>query len=320
MARYVIRRLVQMLITLWVIVSLTFVLMHALPGDPFTSPKLPEQIRQNMRIKYGLDKPLYVQYGIYLSNLAHGNLGYSLKYQQRTVNDMIRDGFPYSADLGLRAIAFGVIAGLTLGTLAAFGHDKAIDRSAMVIAVFGISVPGFIVATLLDYFLSARLSLATGAWSFLNAFALPAAGWGSFKQSLMPSFSLGLGVLATMARMMRASVLDVVGQDYIRTARAKGLNSREIIWRHTMRNAILPIVTILGPMIINIITGSVVIETIFSIPGLGRYFVQSIYNNDYTLIMGTTIFYAALLLAALFVVDMLYGVVDPRIRLAGGKE
>ena len=308
MARYVIRRLFQMLITLWVIISLTFVLMHALPGDPFTDPKLPEQIRQNMRIKYGLDKPLYEQYGIYLNNMIHGNFGYSLKYQQRTVNDMIRDGFPYSADLGMRAILFGVVAGLTLGVLAAFGHDKLIDRSAMVVAVFGISVPGFIVATLLDYFFAARLKI------------LPAAGWGSFEQSLMPSFSLGLVVLATMARMMRASVLDVVGQDYIRTARAKGLNSREIIWRHTMRNAILPIVTILGPMVINIITGSVVIETIFSIPGLGRYFVQAIYNNDYTLIMGTTIFYASLLLAALFVVDMLYGVVDPRIRLAGGKD
>lgn len=308
MARYVTRRLAQALVTLWVIITVTFLLMHALPGDPFTDPKLPEQIRQNMRIKYGLDKPLYEQYGIYFNNLFHGNLGYSLKYQQRTVNDMIRDGFPYSADLGMRAILFGVLTGVTLGTLAAFFRDGMFDRTAMVIAVIGVSVPNFIIATLLDYLLAAKLQI------------LPAAGWGSFQQSLMPSFALGLGVVATNARLMRASVLDVVGQDYIRTARAKGLNSREIIWRHIIRNAILPVITVLGPLIVNIVTGSFVIEQVFGIPGLGKYFIQAVYNNDYTLIMGTTIFYSALLIVAILLVDIVYGFVDPRIRLAGGRD
>ncbi|MCL4424416.1 MAG: ABC transporter permease [Firmicutes bacterium] len=309
MTRYIVKRAGYMIATLWVIITLTFVLMHALPGDPFLNPKkVPEPIRQNMLAKYGLDKPLYQQYFIYLENLSRGELGYSLRYTQRTVNDMIRDGFPYSADLGVRALIFAITTGLTLGIIAALNHNRGWDYTAMLVAVFGVSVPNFVVGTLLQYLISVKLRL------------LPVTGWEGFKYTLLPSFALGLWTVALMARMMRTTMLEVLNQDYIKTAKAKGLSSREIVWRHAIRNAILPVVTILGPLVVNIITGTLVIETIFAIPGLGRYYVQSINNLDYPLIMGTTIFYAALLILAIFLVDIAYSFIDPRIRLVGGKE
>lgn len=298
-----------MVLTLWLIITLTFLLMHAVPGDPFTSEKkVPEAIRQNLLHKYGLDLPLHVQYIRYLSNILHGDLGISMRYPNRTVNQIIAQGFPYSADLGIRALVFAISVGLTLGVLAAFYRDRPLDRMAMVIAVIGISVPNFVVGTLLQYLFAVRFKL------------FPVVGWGTFKQSVLPSFALGLGTLAVMARMMRASMLDVLNQDYVRTAQSKGLSNREVILRHTIRNAILPIVTILGPLVVNIITGTLVVERIFGIPGLGKHYVQAVYNLDYTLIMGTTIFYAALLLFAIFLVDIAYGLVDPRIRLVRPKE
>lgn len=309
MLAYTLRRLGYMVFTLWLIITLTFLLMHAVPGDPFTSEKkVPEAIRQNLLHKYGLDLPLHVQYIRYLNNILHGDLGISMRYPNRTVNQMIAQGFPYSADVGARALVFAISVGLTLGVLAAFYRDRPLDRTAMVIAVIGISVPNFVVGTLLQYLFTVRFKL------------LPVVGWGTFKQSILPSFALGLGTLAVMARMMRASMLDVLNQDYVRTAQSKGLSNREVILRHTIRNAILPIVTILGPLVVNIITGTLVVERIFGIPGLGKHYVQAVYNLDYTLIMGTTIFYAALLLFAIFLVDIAYGLVDPRIRLVKPKE
>ncbi|MGE5653969.1 MAG: ABC transporter permease, partial [Bacillota bacterium] len=295
--------------TLWVIVSITFLLMHAIPGDPFRREKaIPPAIMANLKAKYGLDDPWHVQYARWIGNLLQGDLGISMKYTSRTVNEMIRDGFPYSASLGLRALAFAVTFGLCLGILAALNHNGWRDRSAMVIAVIGVSVPGFVIGTLLQYFISVKLDL------------LPVAGWDTWQHRILPPFALGLGTLALMARMMRASMLDVVNQDYIKTAKAKGLAPNEIVWRHTIRNAILPIITILGPLVVNIITGTLVVEQIFGIPGLGKYYTQSINNRDYTLIMGTTVFYAALLLVSMFFVDIAYGLVDPRIRLSQGKE
>lgn len=309
MLAYTLRRFGYMVFTLWLIITLTFLLMHAVPGDPFTSEKkVPEAIRQNLLHKYGLDLPLHVQYIRYLSNILHGDLGISMRYPNRTVNQIIAQGFPYSADVGIRALVFAISVGLTLGVLAAFYRDRPLDRVAMVIAVIGISVPNFVVGTLLQYLFTVRFKL------------LPVVGWGTFKQSILPSFALGLGTLAVMARMMRASMLDVLNQDYVRTAQSKGLSNREVILRHTIRNAILPIVTILGPLVVNIITGTLVVERIFGIPGLGKHYVQAVYNLDYTLIMGTTIFYAALLLFAIFLVDIAYGLVDPRIRLVKPKE
>lgn len=309
MLSYTLKRTVYMLITLWVIVTLTFFLMHMIPGDPFTSEKrVPEQIRQNMLAKYHLDKPLIVQYGYYLNDLVHGDLGISLKYLNRTVNEVIADGFPASFQIGMQSVVIGVFLGLILGIVAALNRNGTWDYISMFLAIIGRSVPNFIIATLLQFWIASKLR-----W-------LPVSGWGAFKYSILPSIALSFASLAIISRMMRASMLDVIGQDYIKTAKAKGLSPIQIIWKHMIRNAIMPVITILGPLIAAIVTGTFVIEGIFGIPGLGKYFVQSIYNNDYTMILGTTIFYSAILVVMMFIVDITYGFIDPRIRLAkGGK-
>ncbi|MGB4433431.1 MAG: ABC transporter permease, partial [Bacillota bacterium] len=216
--------------------------------------------------------------------------------------------FPTSAVLGIEALVFAVTLGLALGIIASLYRGQALDYVAIIIAVIGVSIPNFIVASVLQYIFGFKLGI------------LPIARWESFKHTILPAFALGLGTLATMTRMMRSSMLEVLNQDYIRTAKAKGLNSAQIIWGHGVRNAILPIVTILGPLIAGITTGTLVIERMFGIPGLGKYFVDSIYNRDYPMIMGTTVFYSALLLFMNFLVDIAYGFIDPRIRLARGKE
>ncbi|SFE72546.1 oligopeptide transport system permease protein [Thermoanaerobacter thermohydrosulfuricus] len=309
MLRYTLERTIYMIITLWVIVTLTFFLMHMIPADPFTSEKrVPEQIRQNMLAKYHLDKPLIVQYGYYLKNLLHGDLGISLKYLNRTVNEIIANGFPASFQIGMQSIILGVFLGLILGIVAALNRNGFWDYVSMILAIIGRSVPNFIIATLLQYWIASKLR-----W-------LPVSGWGTFAHTILPSIALSFASLSIISRLMRASMLDVIGQDYIKTAKSKGLSSFEIIWRHMIRNAILPVITVLGPLIAGIVTGTFVVERIFGIPGLGKYFVQSIYNNDYTMILGTTIFYSAILVFLVFLVDITYGLIDPRIRLAkGGK-
>ncbi|MDK2805287.1 MAG: oligopeptide transport system permease protein [Thermoanaerobacterium sp.] len=298
-----------MLITLWVIVTLTFFLMHMIPGDPFTSEKkVPEQIRQNMLAKYHLDKPLIVQYGYYLNNLIHGDLGISLKYLNRTVDDIIKQSAPASFQLGIQSIILGLAFGLLFGIIAALKRGGGWDYFSMFLAIIGISVPNFIIATLLQLLLASKLR-----W-------LPVSGWGSFKYTILPSIALSFSTLSIISRMMRTSMLDVIGQDYIKTAKAKGLSQFQIIWKHMVRNAIMPVVTVLGPLIAGIVTGTFVIEQIFSIPGLGKFFVQSIYDEDYSMILGTTIFYSVILVVMMFLVDIAYGLIDPRVRLAkGGK-
>ncbi|MEG6569315.1 ABC transporter permease [Thermoanaerobacterium thermosaccharolyticum] len=309
MLNYSLKRFVYMLITLWVIVTLTFFLMHMIPGDPFTSEKkVPEQIRQNMLAKYHLDKPLIVQYGYYLNNLIHGDLGISLKYLNRTVDDIIKQSAPASFQLGIQSIILGVIFGLLFGIIAALKRGGGWDYFSMFLAIIGISVPNFIIATLLQLLLASKLK-----W-------LPVSGWGSFKYTILPSIALSFSTLSIISRMMRTSMLDVIGQDYIKTAKAKGLSQFQIIWKHMVRNAIMPVVTVLGPLIAGIVTGTFVIEQIFSIPGLGKFFVQSIYDEDYSMILGTTIFYSVILVVMMFLVDIAYGLIDPRVRLAkGGK-
>lgn len=308
MLRYTLRRFVYMLVTLWVIVTLTFVLMHSIPGNPFVSNKrIPDAVMHNLMAKYGLDQPLWKQYTIYLTNLLHGDLGVSMHYTTRTVQQVIADGFPVSLNLGLRALLFAVPLGLALGILAALHRGKAWDFTGMIVAVVGVSAPSFVVGAVLQWILGVKWHL------------LPVAGWdGGFLKSLLPSFALSLSIIAGLARMMRTSMLDVLTQDYMKTARSKGLNQGEIVWRHAIRNALLPIVTILGPTIISVVTGTLVVERLFAIPGLGKYYAQSITDLDYTMILGTTVFYAVLLLLAMFVVDLAYGLVDPRIRLAKG--
>ncbi|SNX53005.1 ABC transporter permease [Thermoanaerobacterium sp. RBIITD] len=309
MLNYSLKRMVYMIITLWLIVTLTFFLMHMIPGDPFTSAKkVPEQIRQNMLAKYHLDKPLIVQYGYYLNNLIHGDLGISLKYLNRTVNDIIRKSAPASFQLGIQSILLGVVFGLLFGIVAALKRGGTWDYVSMFLAIIGISVPNFIIATLLQLLFASKLR-----W-------LPVSGWGSFKFTILPSVALSFATLSIISRMMRTSMLDVIGQDYIKTAKAKGLSSMQIIWKHMVRNAIMPVVTVLGPLIAGIVTGTFVIEQIFGIPGLGKFFVQSIYDEDYSMILGTTIFYSVILVVMMFLVDIAYGFIDPRVRLAkGGK-
>lgn len=308
MLRYIGNRVVISLVTIWILMTMTFFLVRALPGDPFTSDKTSPQIRDTMMRYYGLDKPLSVQYMKYMQNFLSGKLGYSLKYKNRTVNQVIGDAFPKSAELGLRALIFAVPIGIGLGIMAALNHNKAWDYVSMIVAVFGVSVPSFIVGALLQYFFAVKLKL------------FPVAKWDGFEYTILPSIALGLGTLARLARLMRASMLEVVGQDYIKTAKAKGLPRWKVVIKHQIRNAILPVVTVLGPIVATLVTGTFVIEQIFAIPGLGRHYVMGIQNLDYSMILGLTVFFGSFVVLMNLVVDITYGLVDPRIRLSGKES
>lgn len=311
MVKYILKRLGFSIVTLFVLITLTFFLMQLLPGDPFTGEKqIPEAIMANMRAKYGLDKPVWQQYLIYIGNVIQGDLGVSIVYN-RSINLMISESFFVSASLGIRSVIFAFIGGVLLGTLAALNRGKFWDSLTMFIAIVGVSVPSFVMASLLQYFLGLKLFQATG----LRLFAV--SGWGAFNQQLLPVFALGLGTLASISRLTRTSMLDVLGQDYIKTAKAKGLGQSAIILKHALRNAIMPVVTILGPTIAGLLTGGFVVESVFSIPGLGRYFVQSVQSLDYTMIAGSTIFYGAFLILMNLVVDIAYCFIDPRVKLEG---
>lgn len=304
MLKYVLKRALISLITIWVLVTISFFLIRLIPGDPFLSDKLTPEIRANMMKFYGLDQPLYKQYVRYLGHLVFdGDMGDSLRYRARSVNEVIANNFPVSADLGLKALIFATITGVALGVIAALNHNKAWDRFSILVAVIGISIPNFIIAGLLQYTFGVKLK-----W-------LPVATYKTFAHSIMPAFALGLATLANLARFMRTSMLEVVGQDYIKTAKAKGLSPFQVTTRHQIRNALLPIVTILGPVTAGLLTGGFVVETVFAIPGLGQYFVRSMQNLDYPMILGTTIFFGSFLIVMNFVVDIIYGLVDPRIRV-----
>ena len=318
MFRYILIRIGYSILTLWLLVTLTFSLMHLLPGDPFVGVRaIPENIKQALYEKYGLDKPLYVQYGKYISNLLQGDLGDSLQYKNRPVSGIIKQAFPYSFDLGIRALTFALITGILLGIIASLNHGRKWDTATMVIAVIGVSVPSFIMGALLQYFIALKFSHLTEI--ILGFKLLPISGWTSFGHKILPPFALGLGSLAIIARLMRTSMLDIIGQDYIKTAKAKGLSQAAIVWKHSIRNAILPVVTVLGPLAAALLTGAFVVENIFNIPGMGRFFIQSIQVNDYPMISGTTLFYGAFLIIANMLVDIAYGIIDPRIRLSRGK-
>ena len=297
-----------MLVVLWIITTATFVLMHAVPGGPFTAEKsLPASVLKNINERYHLNDPLWKQYASYLTNVAHGDFGPSFKYEDRTVNDIIAEGFPVSAELGTIAVIIALVLGIPAGISAALRQNRWPDYLAMFGATIGISVPNFILATLFIYVFALKLRL------------FPVAMWDGPEFVVLPSLALAAFPTAFIARLMRSSMLEVMSQDYIRTARAKGLPGYAIIYRHALKNAIMPVVTYLGPLIAAIFTGSFVIESIFAIPGLGRYFVTSIYNRDYTVILGVTIFYSTMLVALNFVVDIAYAWLDPRIKLGGSK-
>lgn len=306
MINYILKRLMASIVTLWVVVTVTFFLIHALPGGPFDGEKaLPPQVKANMEAKFGLDKPLSKQYTMFLNNLLHGDLGPSIKYEGRTVNDIIGYSFPASAKLGLVSVTFSVLVGVYLGIIAALNQGKWQDRLTMVIATLGVTVPSFVLATSLIFLFAVKLR-----W-------LPAVGFDGPLNYFMPVLALGGYSVSFVARLTRSSLLDVVRQDYVRTAKAKGLSSKVVIYKHALRNALIPIVTYIGPLTAGILTGSFVIEKIFAIPGLGREFVTSIGNRDYMVIMGLTVFDSAILIAANFLVDLLYGVIDPRVKLEG---
>lgn len=304
MRKYLLKRLIMSLLTIWAIITITFFLMHSIPGNPFQQEgKMPKTVYENLQKKYGLDKPKSEQYIIYLKNLLHGDFGDSMKSKVETVNDMIERGFPVSAYIGVEALLFALIFGPALGAMAALFQNKFPDYLSMMIAIIGISVPSFIMGTVFIQFIAKNIS-----W-------IPIGGWGTFKHTLLPAISLSLMPLAYIARLMRSSMLEILGQDYIKTAKSKGIKRSTVILKHAIRNAILPIISVLGTLTSNLIAGSFVVEKIFGIPGLGSFFVKSIVNRDYTLIMGTTIFYSIILITMLFLVDIAYVFIDPRIRL-----
>ncbi len=309
MWRYTFKRLIQGIVTVWFIATATFFVMHFVPGDPLSDARATsEQIRKNLEARYGLDKPLAEQYYIYLKNIASGDLGISFTQQNREVNDIIREHFPVSAALGVLAVVFAALGGILWGALTALFRNRMPDIVIMFFVVLGVSVPSFVFAAL------GQLSLVTlNDW--LGTSILPVAGWGSVQHLLVPSLVLGLGTMAFLTRLMRSSMLEVTGADYVRTARAKGLNATQIFIRHQLRNAILPVVTVLGPAIATITTGGFVVEIVFAIPGLGRFFVQSVQQLDYTVIMGTTVFYGGFLVFMVIAVDLVYGLIDPRVRV-----
>jgi len=306
---FILKRLAQGAITIWFIATATFVAMHFVPGDPLSGEKVVnERIRANLTVRYGLDKPVLEQYAIYMGGMLRGDFGISYTQQNRRVNDIIRENFPVSATLGVLALAFATFGGVLWGALTAVYRNRLPDVVIMFLVIVGVSVPSFVVAAV------AQLGLVT-----LNSAAgrslLPVAGWGTAWHMLVPALVLGLSTMAYLTRLMRSSMLEITSSDFVRTARAKGLPPTRIFMRHQLRNAILPVVTVLGPQIALITTGGFVVELVFAIPGLGRYYVDAVQQLDYTVIMGTTVFYGAFLVLMVIAVDILYGFIDPRVAM-----
>lgn len=309
MFKYILKRLGLALVTLWLVITLTFIIMHSIPGNPFAKEgKMPQGVYENLMRYYNLDKPLIVQYGMYLKQIASFDFGPSIKSATLTVNYQITKGFPVSAHLGLQALSIAIFFGIVFGTIAALNHNKAPDYIFTVIAIIGISVPSFILATVLINYVAVEWKL------------LPVATWKTWKHTILPSIALAMMPLAHVTRLMRSSMLEVLSQDYIKTARAKGLARTAVIVKHGIRNAILPVVTVLGTITTNLVTGSFIIERIFAVPGMGDLFVKGIFNRDYPVILGSTIFYAAVLILLTLIIDIAYTFIDPRIKVIGGAS
>jgi len=303
---YVIRRVLWLIPVLLVTTVLTFGLMHSIPGNPFQKverPLSPAVVQQLMNY-YHLDEPVYRQYLRYMGNAVRGDFGPSYQYRDRSVNDIIRGGFPVSMVLGIVALMVALLIGVPLGIASALRQNTAVDYFSMVFALSGVSVPAMTMGPLLIWIFALKLDV------------LPVARWGSWQQAILPAFTLGIGSAAILARLTRASMLQVLREDYIRTARAKGLPERRVMVRHALQNALIPVVTVLGPMAAGLLTGSLVVERVFAIPGLGKYYVDAVSARDYPVIMGTTLLYAVLLVIANLAVDITYTWIDPRIKLS----
>lgn len=304
MGKFILKRVGMMLVAMFMITLVTFSIMHAIPGGPFTSDRqVSEDVKAALDAKYNLDAPLYEQFFDYLGGVLQGDLGPSYKYTGMQVNDFIASGFPVSAKLGVVTILFVLLTSLPMGILAAVKSGKWQDMGVMALATIGVTIPSFVIASVLIYVFAYQLN-----W-------VPTFGVDTWKGYILPVIALGGYSVSYMARLMRSSLLEVMGQDYIRTARAKGLNETQVITRHALRNAMVPVITVLGPTVANLLTGSFVVEKIFAIPGLGVHFVNSVSQRDYTTIMGVTIFYAAFLMAMILLVDIFYCLIDPRIQL-----
>ena len=304
MLKYIVKRLAMAAVTIFVVATLTFFVMNLVPGGPFMSEKaISPQAQAALEAKYGLDKPLFEQYTTYLSDALHGDLGDSLKQRGRSVASIIATKFPVSARLGGVAVITALLIGIPLGCISALNRGKALDNAIIVIATCGIAVPSFVTCTLLLYFFGVYLKL------------LPTFGLSSPAHYVMPVIALAFYPTAYITRLMRSSMLDVLGQDYIRTAKAKGLSQVVQLFKHAMRNAILPVVTYVGPMLAYVMTGSFVVEKIFTVPGLGGEFIKCIQGQDYPVIMGTTIFLATIMVLMNVAVDIIYTIIDPRIKL-----
>ncbi|MDP5275543.1 ABC transporter permease [Chengkuizengella axinellae] len=316
MGKYLLHRFIFMLVTIWVVITLTFFLMKLMPGSPFNEDKLPESVREVMLEKYGLDKSIPEQYFQYLTNAIQGDFGTSYITKGREVTTIIFERIGPSATLGLQAAAISIPFGVLLGMAAALRRGKMLDYMSVGFAVIGFAIPNFVVAVLLQYIFGGNHAL----FGLLDKPPLPVALWGEFKHTILPTLSLAFGGFAYYTRMMRSEMLEVLGQDYIKTAKSKGLSKRVVLFRHCLRNALIPIATSLPVFILFALTGSLVIETIFGIPGIGNELVDSVRDRDYSVTMGLTLFYSMLYIVALFLVDILYSLIDPRIRVLGGSD
>nr|ACN58944.1 binding-protein-dependent transport systems inner membrane component [uncultured bacterium BLR7] len=312
MLSYAIRRLLGAIPTLFIIITLAFFMMRLAPGGPFDGERrLPPEIERNVAAAYNLDKPVYEQYFLYLNRLAHGDFGPSYKIRDFSVSELIAQGFPVSLKLGLSAMTIAVFFGTFLGIMAALRQNRPTDYSVMSLAMIGICIPSFVTAPLLQLLFGIY-----GLHIFGMNWTLPVGGWngGALRNMILPVLVLSLGPIAVIARLVRGSMVEVLRSNFIRTARAKGLPTHRIIWYHALHAGLLPLVSYLGPAIADIVSGSLIVEQIFGLPGIGRYFVQAALNRDYTLVMGVTIFYAALIILMNLAADLLYRVLDPRVR------
>jgi len=307
MTTFVVRRLVWTVPVILLVILLTFLLMRQIEGNPFRTSEraIPESIQQNLEAKYGLDDPWYVQYARYVKGVFTLDLGPSLVLRNRDVNDIVREHFPPSLELGALAMLFALVVGVPLGMLSALRANTLFDYGAMFVSNVGFAIPSFLVATLLIYFFALE-------WG--DIFGLPTSGWDTWQSKVLPTIALGLGPMAYFARLTRGSMLETMQQDYIRTARAKGLRWRRVVVVHTLRNSLIPVVTAAGPILGFLITGSFIIEQIFAIPGIGRYYVTAVTGRDYSVVMGLTVLLALIVIVANLVVDILYGFLDPRTR------
>lgn len=306
MRKYLLKRVLYMLLTLFLIATITFFLMKLMPGTPYTNQaKMTASQIEIMNKQYGLDKPIWEQYLIYIFGMFHGDFGTSFQYSNQPVAYLISSRLGASMQLGLQAMIFGVFFGVILGAAAAIKHNTWADTGATVIAIIGKSVPNFVLAILLQYYIALKLG-----W-------FPIAGWGQFSNTILPTIALGVGPLAETARFIRTSMVEVLNSDYIELAKAKGLSKFEVVYHHALRNSLIPLVTLLGPYTVALMTGSMVIENIFNIPGIGEQFVKSIMTNDYPTIMGVTMVFSIGLVVVILITDIIYGLIDPRIRLEG---